>query len=615
MSIIKELKRRNVIRVAIVYAVAAWLLIEIAATTFPILKLPDWSVTLVTVLVLIGFPLALILAWAFELTPEGIKLEKDVDRSESITHVTGRKLDFIIITALVLALAYFAYDEFAIEPAQEEALATTGSQADTASDADTSENSIAVLPFVNMSEDPGNEYFSDGLSEEILNLLAKIPDLKVIGRTSSFAFKGKNTDLRDIGQALGVKTVLEGSVRKSGERVRITAQLIDVTDGAHIWSETYDRTITDIFAVQDDVAAAIIDALQIHVGANPTRGRPTENPEAYALFLKAKAAVNVFDWQDAEALLLKAIMLDPNFAEAYEVLAFAYWNLGGDVDDQRRVHETAAKAIALNPDLVMARASYEASMDGPYTHLRALQAYERAARKQPDSPWVLEGLVYLLTYYGYLEEALRIGERYVELDPLSLSAQSHRAATLYAVGRTSEAVAVLEFANQSDLDPDFWGWTIEGVNLVENRDETTIAHFESWLQQHDYPDPTWFRELVTGARDPVSGQAYLDRRIPRIVASMAEDDQRRWQRGLTSLYLYFGFLDRQFELILATEPDDMTWHYAGTHVWRGTIFRRLGFTAHPKYLEVAELLGVIHIWEQRGPPDFCEKVGGKWVCE
>jgi len=162
---------------------------------------------------------------------------------------------------------------------------------------------------------------------------------------------------------------------------------------------------------------------------------------------------------------------------------------------------------------------------------------------------------------------------------LSLSAQSHRAATLYAVGRTSEAVAVLEFANQSDLDPDFWGWTIEGVNLVENRDETTIAHFESWLQQHDYPDPTWFRELVTGARDPASGQAYLDRRIPRIVASMAEDDQRRWQRGLTSLYLYFGFLDRQFELILATEPDDMTWHYAGTHVWRGTIFRRLGFTA------------------------------------
>jgi TolB-like protein/Flp pilus assembly protein TadD len=615
MSIIKELKRRNVIRVAIVYAVAAWLLIEIAATTFPILQLPDWSVTLVTVLVLIGFPLALILAWAFELTPEGIKLEKDVDRSESITHVTGRKLDFIIITALVLALAYFAYDEFAIEPAQEEALATTGSQADTASDADTSENSIAVLPFVNMSDDPGNEYFSDGLSEEILNLLAKISDLKVIGRTSSFAFKGKNTDLRDIGQALGVKTVLEGSVRKSGERVRITAQLIDVTDGAHIWSETYDRTMTDIFAVQDDVAAAIIDALQIHVGANPTRGRPTENPEAYALFLKAKAAVNVFDWQDAEELVLQAIELDPNFAEAYEVLAFAYWNLGGDVDDQRRVHETAAKAIALNPDLVMARAAYEASMDGPYTHLRALQAYERAARKQPDSPWVLEGLVYLLTYYGYLEEALRIGERYVELDPLSLSAQSHRAATLYAVGRTSEAVAVLEFANQSDLDPDFWGWTIEGVNLVENRDETTIAHFESWLQQQDYPDPTWFRELVTGARDPVSGQAYLDRHIPEIVASMAEGDKRRWRRGLTSLYLYFGYLDRQFELILATEPDDMTWHYAGTHVWRGTIFRRLGFTAHPKYLEVAELLGVIHIWEQRGPPDFCEKVGGKWVCE
>ena len=191
------------------------------------------------------------------------------------------------------------------------------------------QKSIAVLPFVNMSSDPEQEYFSDGLSEEILNLLAKIPDLKVIGRTSSFAFKGQNQDLRGIGQALGVNTVLEGSVRKSGDRVRITAQLIDVQDGAHIWSESYDRTLNDIFAVQDNVAASIIDALQIHVGVAPTRGRPTESAEAYALFLKARASLNAFEMQDATKFAQMATELDPKFAEAYELLANCYWYLGG----------------------------------------------------------------------------------------------------------------------------------------------------------------------------------------------------------------------------------------------------------------------------------------------
>ena len=196
MPFVKELKRRNVFRVAIAYAIAAWLLIEITATTFPILQLPDWSVTLVTVFVLSGFPLALIFAWAFELTPAGIKLEKNVDRSASIRHITGRNLDFIIIVVMALAIGYFVYDEFVIEPAQKEALATDSAQEIVATEV---RQSIAVLPFVNMSSDPEQEYFSDGLSEEILNLLAKIPELKVIGRTSSFAFKGKNVDLRVIG--------------------------------------------------------------------------------------------------------------------------------------------------------------------------------------------------------------------------------------------------------------------------------------------------------------------------------------------------------------------------------------------------------------------------------
>ncbi len=405
-------------------------------------------------------------------------------------------------------------------------------------------------------------------------------------------------------------------MRKSGDQVRITTQLVDASDGAQIWSETYNRTMTDIFALQDDVAAAIADALQIHVGVVPTRGRPTESPIAYALFLKARAAVNVIEYPDAEELLLEAIELDPKFAEAYELLSFTY-SIGymGGVETQRLVGEAAAKAIDLDPGLVLARTLYQFSEFGPYTHLRSLQAYDLGAREQPDNPEILDGLTFLLMEYGYLEEAVRAAERYVELDPLSLIALSYRAATLYAVGRDSEAVAALEFANPPDLDPSYFKWIFAGVNLVENQDETAIEHFEYWLQQHDYPEPTWFRELVTAARDPESGQATLDRRIPQIVASMAKDDQLGWQRGLTSLYLYFGFLDRYFELILATEPNDTSWHFAGTHVMQGTIVRRLGFTAHPRYLEIAEIMGFFHIWEQRGPPDFCEKVGGEWICE
>jgi predicted Zn-dependent protease len=410
---------------------------------------------------------------------------------------------------------------------------------------------------------------------------------------------------------LGVKTVLEGSVRKSGDRVRITAQLVDVSDGAHIWSETYDRTMTDIFEVQDDVAAAIINALQIHVGAVPTRGRPTESPEAYALFLRARAAVNVFEWREAEKLLLQATELDPNFAEAYEVLAYAYWSLAGwaveAVEAQKLVNEAAAKAIAIDPDIVLAKAFYQATIFGPHIRWRKLDAFERAARKQPDNPWILDTLVFSLTENGYLAKALRMAERYVELDPLSLTANTYLSGALYAVGRTEDAITTMEFVNRSNISPNFFTWITDGINLVEKRDATAIAQFESYARQNG-SDSSWIRGLVIGARDPLSGQAHLDRRMPQIAALMSEEE-------VASLYLLFGFLDRYFELVFATEPNASTWHLAGIHLWRGTIFRRLGFTAHPRYLELARSLGIVETWEQRGPPDFCEKLDGQWVCE
>ena len=607
-----ELRRRNVFRVAVVYAIVAWLLIEMTATIFPALKLPEWTVTFVTALVLISCPIILIGAWAFEITPDGMKRTREVPLEHSITHITGRKFDFAIIGLLTIAVVFLVVDNYVLvgEPApvvSEKAKPATQRV----------EKSIAVLPFVNMSDDPGNEYFSDGLSEEILNLLTKIPALKVIARTSSFSFKGQNEDVRNIGEALGVKTVLEGSVRKSGDRVRITAQLIDVSDGAHIWSETYNRTLTDIFAVQDDVAAAIIDALQIHVGANPTRGRPTENTEAYTLFLKAMASFDTSEVINTEELLLQAIELDPTFAEAYELLAYCYWILCGtgttnSVETQKLTGEAAAKALALDPDLVFAQALYQSGNVENYSFLGEIEAFERAVRQLPGNVAVSVALTWDLSLAGYLQEVLGVAERYVEFDPLSPAANDNLAVALYAVGRTSESLAALDRALQ--LGSENATWFIGDVNLVEKQDDIAIAHFEAFLKQKGLPS-NWVRELVTGARDPATGQAYLDRRIPQIVASMPEEYTVTMQDNLTLWYLIFGFLDRHFELIFDLDLTDSTWSDAEIPVHDATIFRRLGFTAHPKYLEVAELIGNVDLWEQREPPDFCEKVDGEWVCE
>ncbi len=606
-----ELRRRNVFKVLVAYAIVAWLLIEMAATIFPALKLPDWTVTFVTALILISFPIILLGAWAFEVTPDGIKRTREVPLEHSVTQITGRKFDFAIIGLLAIAVVFLVVDNYVL---RDEPAPVVPEQTELANQP--VQKSIAVLSFVNMSDDPGNEYFSDGLSEEILNLLAKIPSLKVIGRTSSFAFKGKNEDLRTIGQALGVNTVLEGSVRKSGDRVRITAQLIDVSDGKHIWSESYDRTMTDIFAVQDNVAAAIIDALQIHVSANPTRGRPTENTEAYALFLKARASLITYEFQDTEELLLQAIELDPKFAEAYELLAYCYWELCGSgfkaAEGQKLMGEAAAKALAIDPDLVFSQALYQSGNIETYSYLGEIEALERAAREEPGKTGVLFALAYDLLEAGYLREALGVAEQFVDLDPLSPLANFNLANALYAVGRTSEAVAALDLALQ--LGHDFAKWVIGQVNLIEKQDDIAIAHFQAYLEQDGLPS-NWVRELVTGARDPATGQAYLDRRIPHILASMPEESALQWSWILTEWYLFFGFLDEHFKLILDLDLSDSTWTGVDQPILVGTIYRQLGFTGHPKYLEVVESIGIIDVWEQRGPPDFCEKVGGEWVCE
>ena len=332
MSFFAELKRRNVFRVGIAYVVGAWLIAQVAELAADSFGAPDWFMKMLLTVLALGLPVALFFAWAFELTPEGIKKEKDVDRTASITPQTGRKLDFIIIGVLGVALAYFVADKFlGSEPfsrgADQASEGARGENRALTPAATAGPRTIAVLPLVNMSSDAENEYFADGLTEELLNMLAKISELQVAGRTSSFAFKGQNQDLREIAQKLNVDTLLEGSVRKDDQRVRITLQLINAADGYHLWSETYDRELDDIFAIQEEVAHEVAKAMRVTLlGEDEQRLAEQARTDltAYELYLQGLQRYNDFSYaslREAEALFSQALERDPAYTPAQLKLA------------------------------------------------------------------------------------------------------------------------------------------------------------------------------------------------------------------------------------------------------------------------------------------------------
>jgi TolB-like protein len=326
-TFLAELKRRNVIRVAIFYGAGAWLVLQVADVLLEILAAPEGSLRLVATLLGLGFPFALILAWVFELTPEGIKRESELDRDAMSAAQTSRKLDIATIALLVLAIGLLAWDQYADRGTTRDASAP--SVAPVAADG-AHDLSIAVLPFVNMSTDPENEYFSEGLSEELLNVLAKIDDFRVAGRTSSFAFKEQTQDLRAIGERLGVANILEGSVRKQGDRVRVTAQLIDARSGYHLWSDTYDRRLDDIFAIQDEIATEVVKALRrTLLAADEAVISQTAkgDVEAYNHYLRGQFHVRLRTRAGLERALeefQQAIVVDAQYAPPYAGIAMVY---------------------------------------------------------------------------------------------------------------------------------------------------------------------------------------------------------------------------------------------------------------------------------------------------
>ena len=433
MQLIQELQRRNVFRVAIGYIVSSWLLVQVADLVLENIGSPDWVMQTIMLVLALGFPVVVFFSWAYEVTPEGIKLESEIDRSQSITRVTGRKLDRAIVAVLVIALAYFAYDKFVLGPQREAKLVEGMQQVATEQARVESEvtaepdKSIAVLPFVNMSSDEEQEYFSDGLSEELLNLLAKIPELKVTSRSSAFAFKGEKIDIQEVAKKLNVAHILEGSVRKSGNQVRITAQLIETSSDTHLWSETYDRKLDDIFAIQDEIASAVVEQLKITLLGDAPSVRETD-PKAYSFYLQARQLGRQSTTESLErsnALYQQALAIDPEYAAVWDGLAINYYQklvngLMPTDEGTSLAREAANKALAIDPQFAPAHATLGnlAVLNSADLADAALRL-ERALELEPSNTEILRNAANLYRVLGRLDQAIAVSEYMIILDPVN----------------------------------------------------------------------------------------------------------------------------------------------------------------------------------------------------
>jgi adenylate cyclase len=474
-----ELKRRNVVRVAIAYIVVAWMLLQVSDTLVPALHLPEWFQSGIALLLILGFPIAMIFAWAFELTPEGLKKEKEVQRDDSITRSTGRKLDRAIIAILVVAVIFFAYDKFLAVPEGETEQVPSDSVLATQR-----APSIAVLPFVNMSDDKDNEYFSDGLSEELLNLLAKIPELRVAARTSSFSFKGRpDIAVAEIARELKVAHVLEGSVRKSGDQIRITAQLIDANTGFHLWSETYDRELQNIFVTQDEIATNVTEALKVTLlGAIPSAKQT--DPKAYELFLQGQYIGHQDDLdanRRAIELYEQALDIDPGYAPAWAELAnnyfwFAAYGGISIADASAKIDAAVGEALRLDPSNANAyyvRGVFKIAMQFRIT--AGLQDYARALELEPGNAEIIfaNGLGKNVT--GQYEQGLEFFQSAFELDPLRPRYHNYLGLTYWTLGRYDEALVA--FDELVKLSPDYPGAyrRISGVHIARGDYSASLA--------------------------------------------------------------------------------------------------------------------------------------------
>ena len=482
-----EAKRRNVYKVAVAYAVVAWLLIQIATQVFPFFEIPNWAVRLIVLVVIVGFPIALVIAWAFELTPEGLKRTKVADAAPALRS-PHRAWIYVVIIAGAISVGIFFLGRYT----------TSKSSVGT----ELSRKSIAVLPFDNLSRDPDNAYFAEGIQDEILARLAKIADLKVISRTSTQKYKSAPDNLREIAKQLDVVNILEGSVQKAADQVRVTVQLINATTDAHLWAETYDRKLTDIFALESDIAKTIADTLQAKLTGSEERmmsKKPTANPEAYELYLKGRFFWNKrtgVDLRKAIDYFNQAVAKDPSYALAYAGLADAYVLLSGfgaasPKDSLPQAKAAAEKALELDNSLGEAHASLaQALFAYDFNIAGANREFRRAIELNPNYAtahhWYGESG---LTPLGQFEDAIAELKRALELDPLSVIINADVGTVLTSARRYDEAIEQLR--KTLEMDPSFYyahynlGEALEMKDLTEN----AIAEYQRAIGLNNDPVP------------------------------------------------------------------------------------------------------------------------------
>ena len=443
-TFLAELKRRHVYRVAIAYGVVAWLLIQVATQVFPFFEIPNWVVRLVVLVSVLGFPISLIIAWAFEMTPQGMKRAEEIAPNEYIPHWSTRKFAALIVTIAMLATGVLVFQLVRSKPT---------SPAQITAAAMPSQKSIAVLPLLNESGDPGDEYFSDGLSEELIAALAQVRGLKVIGRSSSFRFKDKKEESKAIGEKLGVSTLLEGTVRKQGDQVRIVAELINAADGSELWSRTFDRELKDIFAVQSEIAMAVATSLELTVlGANEksAQNAATKSVEAHNAYLQGHFYFerrNLEDYRKSVGFFDQAIHLDPGYALAYAERSEA-WAWIGDLSSEKQKEAWAAagtdaeKAVAMDPHLAEAHAALGwVRFFIEWKFAEGLAELGRAQELSPWNPTANDLMARVVVYLGQFQEAEKLARQAIELDPLGYQARTSLARVLFTEGKLDEAEA------------------------------------------------------------------------------------------------------------------------------------------------------------------------------
>jgi len=607
-NLFTELKRRNVVRVGLAYIVVGWLVLQVGDVLFDMFETPAWVGKTMAGLILLGFPFACLFAWAFELTPEGIKTTAEVDTSESITHSTGRKLDIVIAAAFSVALLIaFGLWQQAKQPAPAESVTDTAAEQIAASSPAQEQGaiedaSIAVLPFADLSPESNQEYFSDGISEEILNVLVRIKDLNVASRTSSFGFKGQQElGIPVIAQKLNVRHVLEGSVRKAGDTVRITAQLIDAKTDTHLWSETYDRTLTteNIFHVQDEIAAAIVDQLGLLIGddiATPApRETATSNLDAYSAYLKAKGLFHrrsSMNLPEIVELYERAIELDPDFAEAWAGLANAYsvipgWELGSEEEFYAKARDAADRASALDDRLALPYA-IRAGLDTEVNnHVGAMQQLATALERDADSleAHYIRGTTWL--ELGFLENAEKDLRRCLQIDPAYEICRRFLSFALLFQNRGEEASRLFEIGMLREQRS--WRWTFVGYYAASGN-ESALSYLISLLT----PDAPWMREPIF--------------RLLTDTSYSAEEHNA----DITGAALAAGV---ELEPEALFDPERNGVRFAAGFFWNPYTFGRLrsdlfeGTNAEQRRKALMISLGVLEYWQQLGFPPQCRPVG------